>query len=1101
MQPLISDFEKSKSILNLQKALLDNHSLVIEKLSVAAKAFVTAYASLITKKNVLLITGSGHEESKLYHNIPLFVSHSIIELPAWETLPSENIAPSPDIVGARFSALKKISLCCEKKEPVIVLATLQSCLQKVISKKTFASQIFTLQEGNKLSFDATVKTLTSLGFERKSVVSDKGEFAVRGGIIDLFPVTCSSPFRVEFFGDEIETIRSFDPGTQKSTGRVPSLEVGPAKEQEQISQTSATSTLFEYLGKNTLIILDDLEALEDRYASLVSVGASKSHAFCDSKELFDLIEAYQKISLSSLHIEELSQASIIKTKGRAYSLDSLPHDVEFEMFLKKFSAKRWVHPFQNISHFLEETCLMNQPPEGEGLLDGLTQLEKNITVRFLTQSDTEETSLKKRLHEHNYNYANEQFLRGYLSSGFALRDSAYILFPLTELTHRAKVHRERQRTYSHFSGTDAFDIIPGDMVVHYNHGIGKFLGIEKRPNHTGQEQEFFLVEYAEKARIYVPLNQAHLITKYVGAGEQLPKLHAIGGKQWKRAREQTEKAIIGFAAELLKMYAERSLKGGFSFPEDGPETQSFEEEFPFVETEDQLRAIGDVKSDMCSLKAMDRLVCGDVGYGKTEVALRAAFKAVMDGHKQVALLVPTTVLAVQHYENFCDRMQSFGVSIGLLSRFQKPSEIKKTIDGIANGSVDIAIGTHRIIQQDIHFKNLGLVIVDEEQRFGVKAKEHLKRLKTGVDFLTLSATPIPRTLYMSLVGARDLSVINTPPQDRLPIKTVISDPDDTTIQTALLRELNRDGQAYFIHNRVETIFERASHIQKLVPKARIVVGHGQMSGDELDVVFHTFKKGEADILVATSIIENGIDIPHANTIIIDDADRFGISELYQLRGRVGRWNRRAYAYLLIPKKRSLSEVARKRIEAIAQSSGYGGGMKVAMRDLEIRGAGDILGTEQSGHVSDVGFHLYCKLLKRTVDSMSGKAPSTLIETKVEIPFDARLPENYVNDVSLRMEIYQRFGDALSCEEVDAIWLEIIDRFGRAPLQAEWLYRQSRLRAFGARRGFTLIKLDAFSLSYEKKEGQSLKSNKVLIGKIKTPQEMEEKITKLLSEPK
>ena len=494
---------------------------------------------------------------------------------------------------------------------------------------------------------------------------------------------------------------------------------------------------------------------------------------------------------------------------------------------------------------------------------------------------------------------------------------------------------------------------------------------------------------------------------------------------------------------------------------------------------------------------MDRLICGDVGYGKTEVAMRAAFKAVVDGKKQVALLVPTTVLALQHYESFKDRMQSFGVRVEVLSRFQTTKQIKNTKDLVEKGAVDVVVGTHRLLQKDVLFKDLGLIIIDEEQRFGVKAKEHLKRLRTGVDCLTLSATPIPRTLYMSLVGVRDLSVISTPPQDRLPIKTIIADLDDQLIQTALLRELNRDGQVYFIHNRIETIYERASYIQKLLPKARIGIGHGQMDGDELDLVFHAFKKGELDILIATSIVENGIDIPNANTIIVDDADRFGVSDLYQLRGRVGRWNRRAFAYFIIPKRRSLSELAKKRLDAIAQAGGYGGGMRVAMRDLEMRGAGDIIGLEQSGHVSTIGFHLYCKLLKRTINSLQGKTPSYALETRIDTPFDARLPELYVNEVSLRMEIYQRLGDAMSKEEVDAIWDEVRDRFGEPPEQAKWLYYLSRLRVHAARGWYTHVKIERATLSYERKTGTSSLTNRVLLPKINSPKDLEKKISVLL----
>jgi transcription-repair coupling factor (superfamily II helicase) len=496
---------------------------------------------------------------------------------------------------------------------------------------------------------------------------------------------------------------------------------------------------------------------------------------------------------------------------------------------------------------------------------------------------------------------------------------------------------------------------------------------------------------------------------------------------------------------------------------------------------------------MCSSKAMDRLVCGDVGYGKTEVAMRAAFKAVSDGSKQVAILAPTTVLALQHFENFVDRTSPFGIKVGVLSRFSTPKQNRLTVHELSEGKVDIIIGTHRLLQKDVAFKDLGLVIIDEEQRFGVKAKEQLKVIKEGVDCLTLSATPIPRTLYLSLISARDLSTISTPPHDRLPIKTVVCEPSDEIIQSALFRELNRGGQAFFVHNRVESIFESADRLKRLLPRARIAVAHGQMGSDELDLVFHAFKRGDVDILVATSIIENGIDIPNANTIVVDRADQFGIADLYQLRGRVGRWNRRAYAYFLLPATRMLSEVARKRIEAIAQAGGYGGGLKVAMRDLEIRGAGDILGTEQSGNVASIGFHLYCKLLKRTIESLQGKTPSWTIDTRIETPFDARLPDMYVNEVSLRMEFYQRFGEAKNLEEVGEIAKELEDRFGPLPEPAQWLVATTRVKVAGAQKGFTLIKLETHSLILERKTGEKSQSNRILMSRPKSPEEFEKKV--------
>ncbi len=766
----------------------------------------------------------------------------------------------------------------------------------------------------------------------------------------------------------------------------------------------------------------------------------------------------------------------------------------FQMFNRDWQGVLWRQPFDTIAHVL------SHPQEevmcGEGLLNGLKELDLNEwQLHFICSSESEERQLQKRLSDCEVSLpAHVHFHLGYLSCGFAIVDLRLLLFPMTELTMRYKMRRQKQRATIRSSPLEAFDLSPGETVVHLHNGIGRFIGLEKRLNHLGIVSEFFSIEYAERAKLCVPLNQAHLLTKYVSGGEAAANLSVLGSNKWKKTREQTERAILGYASEILQNQAARAIADGFVFPPDGPELSAFEEEFPFSETEDQLAAIALIKQEMQSTKAMDRLICGDVGYGKTEVAMRAAFKAVVDGKKQVALLVPTTVLAMQHFETFAERMANFPVNIGILSRFSSTKETKKTLEGIEKGSIDIVIGTHRMVSDDVKFKDLGLVMIDEEQRFGVRAKEHLKKIKAGVDCLTLSATPIPRTLYLSLIGARDLSIINTPPQDRLPIKTMIAQADDQTIKNALLRELSRDGQTFVIHHRIESLDAIADRIKKLVPQAKVLVVHGQMSSDAIDRAFHAFKKGEADVLVATTIVENGIDIPNANTILIDQADHYGLATLYQLRGRVGRWNRRAYAYFLVSSQKELPENARNRLQALAEAGGYGGGMRAAMRDLEMRGAGDILGLEQSGHVSSIGFHLYCKLLKRAILVLKGMMPATALETKIEIPVDARLPEDYVNAVSLRMEIYQKFGEAFSIEEVDAVWGEVQDRFGQAPLSAQWLYYLTRLRVLASLRGYTLIKQEKLSLILEKGKEGSVR--RVLTPKYRTPQEMESKIIAL-----
>lgn len=1091
---LFKEIFKSEKVRELEHSLKEGNSVLVEHLWNAPKALIAAVAQQATGKHILILTGASQEEVRLFHDFPHFSERKVVDFPAWETLPSENIAPSPDIVGERYNVLRELT---NEKEPFIILTNLQACLQRLLPPDTFNSLYLHLKTGETHSYDDVIKHLNSMGYQRNSVASDKGEYAIRGGIIDVFPVSSPDPFRIEFWGDEIESIRIYDPIGQKSVKPVNEAKITPAQELELIKHQAKLSTILDYLGPETIVIFDDLLALEDRYASLTSICGTPTGSFSSIEMFMDQIEPLQKIYWSQNPIEELSEIKVMERSKVGYYSESSPLlRIGFQMFNRNFEARRWVHPFKTVAEYLLPG---DEEISGQDLLMSLSKLHGSDThLHLLCGSELEETNLhKKIIDSHIALPQHTTYHIGYLSSGLVMQDIRMIILPLTEITHRYKIRRQKQRSTYHTVPSEIYDLSPGETIVHLNHGIGKYLGLEKKPNNSGILSEFFAIEYADNSKLYVPMNQAYLITKYIGANEEIPKLHTIGSSRWKKTKDQTERAIMNYAADLLKLYAQREVVGGFQYPSDGLDLVAFEEDFPFVETEDQLAAIAAIKEDMHSKKCMDRLICGDVGYGKTEVAMRAAFKAVVDGHKQVAILVPTTVLAMQHYENFVERMSNFPVNISVVSRFRSSKEVRQTLEGVKNGSIDILIGTHRLISDDVEFKDLGLIIIDEEQRFGVKAKEHLKKIKTGVDCLTLSATPIPRTLYLSLIGARDMSVINTPPQDRLPITTIITEPHEQTFKSALLRELARDGQAYIIHNRVETIFQVADRIKKILPQARIVVGHGQMSADEIDLVFHAFKNGQADILIATTIVENGIDIPNANTILIDRADQFGLADLYQLRGRVGRWNRRAYAYFLVPNQRVLPELARKRLNALAESSGYGGGMKVAMRDLEIRGAGNILGFEQSGQVSAIGFHLYCKMLKRTIQALQGEIPSILTDTKIEIVVDARLPEDYINETSLRMEIYQRLGEAINLEEVDAIWEELKDRFGTPPEPAEWLYYMTRVRVWASREGYTLIKLEKYALIAEQHKGKQITSKKVMMAHPKKPKELEDKIRKAL----
>ncbi len=1094
IERLCADNEKFSE---LHRELQEGNSIVIEELWNSPKALIAGLAQKATGKYIIILTAAQNEERGLYHDFPFFTDCPVIDFPAWETLPGEGIPPSPDIVGDRYKVLEKIE---SDFEPNIIITNLQAILQKLILPRNFNRLYLDLKTGQNYGYTVLIEKLKEMGYARSVNAADKGEYAVRGGIIDVFPVSSHEPFRIEFWGDDIESIRSYDPIGQKSIAIVKECRITPGREMEFVSGKEGLCTIFDYLDDNVLVIFDDLLALEDKYASLVSMCGTSTSSFAGMEELMEQMAPLQKIYLSKTPIEELGDIRILSgRKGGFYSENAPIHKIGFEMFNRQLEAGRWVHPFTPIRNAFFEDAPVDAEISGEEVFHALGKLPQEKTeLIVLCNSEAEKMNFHKKILEAHINLPKKTaVIDGYLSSGFTIAHSDLILMPMTEVTRRYKIRRQKLRSTYHTSPVETYDLAPGELVVHINNGIGKYLGQEKRNDHTGIEKEFMLLEYAEGAKLYVPMNQTHMVTKYIGSNESLPKMHTLGSKNWQKIKFKTEQAIIGYAQDLLELYAKREIKGGFSYPEDSDDVSAFEEEFPFQETEDQLAAIAGIKSDMVSNKAMDRLICGDVGYGKTEVAMRAAFKAVVDGGKQVAVLVPTTVLALQHYENFVERMSNFPIRIGHLSRFVSAKQQKKTLEEVAAGSVDILIGTHRIVGKDVLFKELGLVIIDEEHRFGVRVKEHLKKIKVGVDCLTLSATPIPRTLYMSLIGARDMSVINTPPQDRLPIKTVISEPNDEMIKAALLRELARDGQAYYIHNRVETLPEVAGHLKKLLPGARIATVNGQMGSAEIDEVFHAFKSGLIDILVATTIVESGIDIPNANTMIIDNADRFGMADLYQLRGRIGRWNRRAYAYFFVRRLHTLPEPARKRLDALAQSTGYGGGMRLAMCDLEIRGGGHILGEEQSGHISAIGFHFYCKLLKRTIKSLVGSTVQVLTETKVDFFRLAAIPEDYIPESSLRMEIYQRLGEAINWEELKEIMDEIIDRFGPLPEAAIWLYHFSRIRLFASLRGFTQVKIEKNYVITIKSEKEKPITKKYPLKPTSKPEELEELVLKCL----
>lgn len=1085
----------SPSLTRFFEAAKKEPSLLIEGLWDSPKAALVALLAKATKKKILIITSQGRE-NLLIDNLDYFGINNFAEFPAWETLPGEDILPCPDIVGRRFEVLYHM---LQKTGPDVILCPIQALLQKILPPKKLRPNCNLWEVGEEIPFDALDEFLKALGYRKESVVSDKGQYALRHGILDIFPLSTPYPYRVEFFDDKIDSIRTFDPIGQKSIEKLQDIFICPGSEMKLLQEEKELALIFDYLGENSIIIFDELLDLENRYVMLTGLPGSKSRFFASMDEIIKKAAKFQQIYWIKEQMEELSNVEMDKKLGRDFYSGKTPlQPLDFEVFDQKLNSKRLAHNFCQISDYFSPPGKLSAT-SGEEILCGLSKLNKtHLELHLLTTNKSEEKVLKQKLKDEGVALPEKtSFDRSYLSSGFVLTDSQFAILPMTELTKRYRVRRQKWRGTYHTSAAEFHELKSGDLVVHFHTGIGKYLGVEKRKNHLGNESEFLVIEYASESKLYVPIASSHLVSRYIGSREEIPTLSQLGTQKWHKARLQAQKAIIGYAEELLLFQAKREIQGGFLYPTDSEELISFEYDFPFVETDDQLSAIESLKKDMCSEKAMDRLVCGDVGYGKTEVAMRAAFKAVCDGKKQIAILVPTTILAMQHYETFCERMAGYPINIGVISRFHPQKKVRETIEKAKTGGIDILIGTHRIISKDVQFKDLGLIIIDEEQRFGVRAKEHLKKLKVGVDCLTLSATPIPRTLYLSLIGARDVSIINTPPQDRLPIKSYIVERESLTIQTALLRELSRDGQILFIHNRVESINKVAENLQKLVPQARIIVGHGQMSADELNKVYHLFKTGQADILVATTIIENGIDIPNANTILIDRADSFGLADLYQIRGRVGRWNRPAYAYFLIPSRKELSEISTKRLNALIEASGYGGGMKIAMRDLEIRGAGDILGVKQSGQISSIGFHLYCKLLKRTINAMRKKSAISFIETKMEFSFDASLPEEYISESSLRMEIYHRLGDATDFESVNDLLVEMKDRFGEPPSQVIWLYHLTRLRIIAMKLGYTLLKFERFSFTTEKQKNKQVERKNLPLPKTTDPKKFEESVAVLL----
>jgi transcription-repair coupling factor (superfamily II helicase) len=1035
------------------------------------------------------------------------VPDAVVGLPGYDVLPFENQSPHPEIQETRAVALWKIATGAAS----IIVTTPSAAAMRMRPASFYAGLAKVIRRGEMLDLEQIIEHLRKVGYNQVDVVEMPGEFAHRGGLLDVYPPESDRPLRVELFGDEVESIRKFDPSTQRSAASTDDVVLLPLTEtpleedmlaavnarlsgerltgdEAIIEQTvratgvavfpgwelyspvaGGTDTIFDLMS-GAVVVLEEPERLEEfqdawwtrvqdsHERSLVGNLVRPDELFLSPEQLRERVETAPMVSIEELGIESADgpEHLVFQSQPTVRFHGSIAAMAEEVSQLAK-AGKRVIFAVSSLG-------------EVERLADVFN--EYNLSFRIGSRTPKPGQVYVDESAYFSEEIATTTIVKAYVPEGVVLPESNFVLFGSRDLFDESEVSVGRpQKQKSRVSAflSDFRDLAIGDYVVHVEHGIGQYQGLKEIPQEDGSAAEFMVLEYAEGARLYVPLTRLDLVQKYRSSEGVKPVLNRLGTQQWQKTKARVKKAMKDMAEELLKLYAARKTAQGHGFASDTEWQREFEDSFEFTETEDQLDAISDVKRDMESPTPMDRLLCGDVGYGKTEVAMRAAFKAVND-NRQVAVLAPTTVLAFQHFNTFRQRFAAFPIKIDMLSRFRTPRQQKETIAKIEAGQVDLVIGTHRVISKDVKFADLGLVVVDEEQRFGVRHKERLKQLRKEVDVLTMSATPIPRTLHMSLLGLRDMSVIETPPKDRMAIQTVVAAWDEKLIRSAIEKELERGGQVYFVHNRVDTIYDIAGKIREMVPKARILVGHGQMPEAELEKTMMAFVRHEADILLATTIIENGLDIPLCNTIVINRADRHGLSELYQLRGRVGRSDRRAYAYLLIPADRDLSELARRRLAALKEFSDLGAGFKIAALDLELRGAGNLLGGEQSGHIEAIGFELYTTMLERTVRELKGELKEDVLETQLNLGLNIRIPADYIAEENQRLRMYKRIAGVESEAQLEDVAGELGDRYGTPPPPVKNLLEYAGLKLLSQRIGVAQIerRKDAINIRFTEK---------------------------------
>ncbi|WP_200804884.1 transcription-repair coupling factor [Anaerosalibacter sp. Marseille-P3206] len=1049
-------------------------------------------------RQVLVIASDEVKAKKIFEDLKKFENDNVEFFPSREVVFYDIEAFSYETVHKRLNVLTRLS----RGEKIVVVTHIEALLSKILSNSLFHKYTEEINYGDTVDLYELLNSFVTKGYERVTTIEGVGQFSVRGGIIDFFPPYSKNPFRIELFDDEVDSIRTFDLIGQRSIENVAKVYITPTKEilmldiyKDEVA-TNMENDLEDVISKfkNNQIVGDKLEEKFKKYIETVREGLSVSNV--------DMIVPYIPNNQLGCLVDYLSEESIVlidepsrvemstNEKKNEFNFkfadvyesgELLPkhQDIFFDFEMIKKAIKKQIcittsallksddvfrpqsiigitsksmQSFHNKIDFLVEE-LNHYKYRGyktiifSGTLDRGKRLEtvlreKGIECVYVEDSNREIKTSQIFITEGSIHRGFE-----YPNIKFALISDKEVYGTIKRKT-RKPTKKDREKIVS-FS-----DLKIGDYVVHENHGIGQYLGIEQL-DIQGIKKDYMTIKYQGKDKLYVPIDQMNLIQRYIGSDSNKPKVNKLSSSEWTKTKAKAKKAIEDMAKELLELYAKREVSTGYAFSKDTPWQAQFEDVFPYEETEAQLRCIEEIKGDMEKQKPMDRLLCGDVGYGKTEVAIRAAFKAIMD-NKQVAFLVPTTILAQQHYNTIIERFGDFPVKVGMLSRFRTQAQQKKDLADLRKGNLDIIVGTHRLLSKDVIFNDLGLLIVDEEQRFGVKHKESLKQLKENVDVLTLTATPIPRTLHMSLIGIRDMSVIDMPPEERYPIQTYVVEYNEQLIREAIIKEIVRNGQVYFVYNRVETIDKMASIIKKLVPEARVAVAHGQMGERQLESIMLDFLEGDYDVLVCTTIIETGLDIPNVNTIIVNNADKMGLSQLYQLRGRVGRSNRLAYAYLMYERNKVLSEVAEKRLKAIKEFTEFGSGFKIAMRDLEIRGAGNLLGLEQHGHIEAIGYDLYVKFLNETIRRFKGEDHQELVDTTIELNVDGFIPDRYIKEGEIKIEIYKKIASIETVEDYDDLVEELIDRFGDIPVQVDNLMKISYIKYVSSRLGIISI---------------------------------------------